>query len=719
MIADCPLDNPFWEYAALYANYIRNRTPTTKQNIIPYQQMYNHPPQLKHCNKFGTTCYFINKLPKDKLQPRAIQAIFLGLTEDNNYLVLDPTTNYITTTRNIKFSNITYKLPKINDELYFNDDPSDPDFTLPNNQYKFNNNNQNKNNDTLDQEIEELIQALIQKENEEQQEDLSQLQESINFNQSESEDESYESTEEPEEIEDHNTTSSTIPTSSTTPIKETITQTSPIKLTQPNIRRSNRIIRNEKDPLYGTKDRNFIKQHWKLLTTTTDQQTQNTPHSKSLHQALISQVHNIDIQPNNPTTYHEAIQNPLWKESINKEINTLLNMNTWTFIPKHQIPTKANIIGSRYVFKIKSDGTYKTRIVAKGYQQTNSPTNSSPVISHETLMLILSLAQSNQLDIHQLDVDAAFLNANLSTDIFMQLPPGFENAESQYVKLNKSIYGLKEASSLWFNKFTNILKQFEFYPTISDPCLFIKREKDFDPNNLDNNIESTTNLNNTTLIGIHVDDCILIGTQENIKKLKDHIKKFINIKDFGQATKILGMEINRTPQKITLTQKQLINETLIDLKLDSSKRYQTPMIPINKTNTTIEDEQPFTNKTLYQQATGSLMYLSKKTRPDISYVANYLSRQIQPQQKHWKIIKRTFRYLKGTIDYGINFYTTPTKLTAYSDASYADDTNRNSTTGFILMLNNGPIAWSTKKQPIIALSSTEAEYIALTQTKKK
>src|SRR5689334_18042561 len=118
------------------------------------------------------------------------------------------------------------------------------------------------------------------------------------------------------------------------------------------------------------------------------------------------------------------------------------------------------------------------------------------------------------------------------------------------------------------------------------------------------------------------------------------------------------------------------------------------MIPINKTSTTIDDEQPFMNKTLYQQAVGPLMYLSKKTRPDISFVANHLSRQTQPQRKHWKIIKRTFRYLKGTIDYGISFNTTPTKLTAYSDSSYADDINRNSTTGFVIMLNHGPIAWT-------------------------
>jgi hypothetical protein len=234
----------------------------------------------------------------------------------------------------------------------------------------------------------------------------------------------------------------------------------------------------------------------------------------------------------------------------------------------------------------------------------------------------------------------------------MQLSLGFEHHESQYVKLNKSIYGLKEASSLWYLKFSKILNKFNFFPTISDPCLFIKRENNYDPNNQNNNIDSSTNLNNTTLIGIHVDDCTLIGKIEDLQNLKNHIKKSVNIKDFGKATKILGMEIQRTQEKITLTQKQLINETLLDLKLDTSKRYQTPMVPINKTNTTLEDEQPFTNKTLYQQATGSLTYLSKRTRPDISYVANYLSRQTQPQQKHWKIIKRTFKYLKGTIDYG-------------------------------------------------------------------
>jgi hypothetical protein len=99
MLVDSTLDNSFWEYAALYANYIRNRTPTTQQNIIPYELMNNNQqPQLKHCNKFGSTCYFINQIPKNKLQPRATQAIFIGLTDENNYIVLDPTTNLTTTT---------------------------------------------------------------------------------------------------------------------------------------------------------------------------------------------------------------------------------------------------------------------------------------------------------------------------------------------------------------------------------------------------------------------------------------------------------------------------------------------------------------------------------------------------------------------------------------------------------------------------------------------
>ncbi len=198
-------------------------------------------------------------------------------------------------------------------------------------------------------------------------------------------------------------------------------------------------------------------------------------------------------------------------------------MKTWTYIDKHLIPKTAKIIGSRYVFKIKSDGTYKTRIVAKGYQQETSPFNSSPVLSHESLLLILSLAQTNNLDIHQIDVDAAFLNATLSTDIYMQLPPGFENEESQYVKLNKSIYGLREASSLWFNKFTNILKEFGFTPAISDPCLFIKRENNYNKNNNNNDIDSTTNLSNTTLIGIHVDDCILT---KSTKIKRSHKKSY-------------------------------------------------------------------------------------------------------------------------------------------------------------------------------------------------
>jgi hypothetical protein len=311
-------------------------------------------PQLKHCNKFGTTCYYINKIPKNKLQPKAIQAIFLGLTEENNYIVLDPTTNLTTTTRNIKFSNLSYEFPNTREDS-FNDDPQDEDYNPNKNNNKSNihkNNNKeehtNAKHNSDDTEIEELIQDLIKKDKKEEQEEYESLQNLINFNQeelqSESDDKSIESSEETErkELPITSTLSNDKESSSTNLPNESIQQINT------NLRRSNRTIRSKNDPLYGTKDREFIKQHWNLTTANNNQS--NTHTTRSFHQVLITQVFNTTTQPNNPITYQEAINNPLWKESIQKEIKNLTSMNTWTYINHQQIPKSAKIIGSRYVF---------------------------------------------------------------------------------------------------------------------------------------------------------------------------------------------------------------------------------------------------------------------------------------------------------------------------------------------------------------------------------
>ena len=129
------------------------------------------------------------------------------------------------------------------------------------------------------------------------------------------------------------------------------------------------------------------------------------------------------------------------------------------------------------------------------------------------------------------------------------------------------------------------------------------------------------------------------------------------------------------------------------------------------------DESGLTDATLYQSAVGSLLYLSGLTRPDIAYavnnVAHFCSR---PTMEHWIALKRIFRYLKGTSEYGLVYFNNKDEniLAAYSDADWAGDLNdRKSTSGYISMLSGGAVCWKSRKQTCVALSTAEAEYVAL------
>jgi hypothetical protein len=123
----------------------------------------------------------------------------------------------------------------------------------------------------------------------------------------------------------------------------------------------------------------------------------------------------------------------------------------------------------------------------------------------------------------------------------------------------------------------------------------------------------------------------------------------------------------------------------------------------------------------YREAVGSLMYLMLSSRPDISFAVNQVSQHCEkPEQEHWNAVKRIFAYLQGTQTYGLRFWAMGSHLKGYTDADYAGDTNtRQSTSGFIFILFGGPVAWSSRRQSCVALSTTEAEYVAASDATKE
>ena len=415
----------------------------------------------------------------------------------------------------------------------------------------------------------------------------------------------------------------------------------------------------------------------------------------------------------------DAREQEKWKLAMKEEMDAHTANGTWTF----DIGTVKgrNIIGSRWVFKIKADGRYKARLVAQGFTQQPGIDYSetfAPVVKFPSFRALLSLTayQMQQypgldFEIHQMDFKTAYLNSSLNETIFMRLPDG------RIVRLLKALYGLKQSGREWYLNIDRKLRQLGFQRARSDYGVYLGK--------------------NGIIIILYVDDILIRCTKGNpaIKELKKILSAEFSIEDMGDLLSTggtyLGIEISRIGTVvIRIQQTRYIKDILQRFGMHNSKPVATPIESgIQLSASDSENEKPTVDKTEYQAAVGSLMYAMLGTRPDLAYAVGLVSQfASNPSQQHWKAVKRIFRYLRGTTDFGITYGETPhglkqPELIGYSDADWASSHDRKSTGGFIFGLGgtllNGAITWSSKRQSTVALSSTESEYMAVTQAVKE
>ncbi|GJX75492.1 transposable element [Tanacetum coccineum] len=431
-----------------------------------------------------------------------------------------------------------------------------------------------------------------------------------------------------------------------------------------------------------------------------------------------------EVESLEPATYQEAItskDSDMWSAAMGEEIESLHKNNTWALV---KLPEGRKVVGCKWVFKKKtglsgSDNIrFKARLVAKGFSQKEGIDYNeifSPVVRHTSIRVLLSLVAHHDLELEQLDVKTAFLHGDLEEEIYMSQPEGFvvQGKEDYVCKIRKSLYGLKQSPRQWYKRFDSFMVQHGFSRSAYDCCVYHKRAPS----------------GSLIYLLLYVDDMLVAAKDmEEIKKLKILLNTEFDMKDLGAARKILGMEIirDRKHGKLFLSQKSYIEKIISRFGMSSAKSVNTPFSANFRLSTAYapqsEAEIEYMSRIPYASAVGSLMYVMVCTRPDIAHAMSVVSRYMaHPGKEHWNAVKRIFRYLKGTSDVGLIYGGEREYLVAgYSDSDYAADLDaRRSLTGYVFTIGSSVVSWKATLQPSVALSTTEAEYMALTEAAKE
>ncbi|KAE8666201.1 Retrovirus-related Pol polyprotein from transposon TNT 1-94 [Hibiscus syriacus] len=313
----------------------------------------------------------------------------------------------------------------------------------------------------------------------------------------------------------------------------------------------------------------------------------------------------------------------------------------------------------------------------------------------------------------KLDVKTAFLHGDLEEEIYMRQPEGFIKADKKNLvcRLKKSLYGLKQAPRQWYKKFDNFMGSNGFTICQADHYCYIKR---FD--------------NSFIILLLYVDDMLVAGSNmHEIINLKQKLSKQFAMKDLGTAKQILGMRIKRDTKSGTLmlSQAEYINKVLSRFNMQDAKLVSTPLgvhFRLSKEQSPKKEEElAHMVKVSYASTIGSLMYAMVCTRPDIAHAVGAVSRYMNnPGKVHWEAVKWILRYLRGTKNKALCFKSGDTKLTGYVDADLAENVDiRRYTTRYVYTLGGTAVSWVSQLQKIFALSTTEAEYVAVTEASKE
>ncbi|KAI0994431.1 hypothetical protein K3495_g13751, partial [Podosphaera aphanis] len=664
MIIEKKLPECLWGEAVLHAAWVRNRSPTVALGgKTPYEVFHGNSPDLSMAQEFGKEVFVLEELPKAKTQPKARKEIFTGFEDGPKAIrYYDQSTMKVKVSRNFSF------LPTQAVRHEQKDKNCPPAQEIP-------------------VELQGITSTLPNQSKIVEQKPLQGggvLQDTPNIDTNESTID--------EGVSKRNLRSQTASGECTRRNYVDLAGFNPRHhIRQPNV---GNVVYIRSDP----------KMSGDYYT--------NSPQFANIAHTLIAKNGNDEL----PNTIQEARvhqDHAHWESAIRAELNTLKEKNTWELV---EPPKVGNLIGNRWIFTKKYDekgnlNKHKARLVAQGHTQGYIYDYSDtfcPVVRFDSFRLVLAIAAYHGLEIGQIDIKGAYLNGDLSEEIYMKQPRGCEDGTGRVCKLIHTLYGLKQSGREWNKTLKEFLVEKAGYTQLTkEHGLFFRHDsKGYD------------------IIAVWVDDFLIASTDKNrMSATKQEIGKQWETTDLGEPKLLLGVQVERDPETkaIKIYQEQYILKLLKRFNMEICSPANTPL-PVGTVFMKSDEEEAFENTTKYRAAIGSLMFASVATRPDIAYATNLLAQfNGAPSQKQWNGVKHILRYLKGTMTTGIlysrNRHTEPKfTLTAYSDADNGKGYDRKSISGSVITIAGGAVKWTAEKQRLITVSTSESEYVAANLT---
>jgi len=383
-------------------------------------------------------------------------------------------------------------------------------------------------------------------------------------------------------------------------------------------------------------------------------------------------------------------------------------------VSRRHIPCGAKFITSTWAMKHKANGVFRARLVARGFQQKEGEhfdenSISSPVVSDVTIRIVLVLMIIFDWYGIILDINGAFLLGRFSNGetIYMLIPDGFQEfyKADEVLLLLRTLYGLKQAAHAFYKELLEALLDIGFVRSAADPCLYYK--------------QMGSDFSDMVIIISWIDDLLILGKKSHVETTRLDILRRFDCDDVGELNEYVGCKIDRTHERIKVTQPVLIQSLIDEFDTDPKAHPSTPAEPgqvLVKSSQVLNTEQQKT----YRSGVGKLLHIMRWSRPDILNAVRELSKfMMAASLAHFKAMFRVMEYVISSRTKGLVLKPVKSELieiVGVTDANYATDTDsRKSVSGFSVFINGAPVSFKSVQQQVITLSTTEAELYAITQ----